>query len=485
MPVEQDQYLERVPLSDLTPFPNNPRRGDVESIKRSLVKRGQYKPLVVSEDNVILVGNHTAKAMAELGEVTALVVRAPVHSDSPEAAEIVLVDNRLPDLGTYDEADLAGLLSSLPDLDIAEVGYTADDLSELLASLPDVHDGYGYGDDGRDDDTDIEDASLPAPYDDEQIIELAYEYWRGESFPYPSLTRHEMRQQINKLARTATESLRNSVTAYGVPDTYHPHRFSTPIPGKFTPTDAFNRDDKLRHVMRLLVQDRVLITPNSVRSLLGYVRNSQCAANFRPGFALLLLRRYAPDGGVWLDTSSGFGGRIVAFAASTLSRYIGIDPSTLTHAGNTSMVADLDLGDRVSLIMKPAEDVDVDEVGGVNSCDFAFTSPPYFSKERYADESTQSWTRYTTGHQWRDGFLLPTLQLQFDALKPGCVSVVNIADVKIGNEEYPLVQWTIDCAEQVGFVHEHTDKFPLSRVPGQGDAAVGFEPVLIFRKPAV
>lgn len=144
MPVEQDQYLERVPLSDLTPFPNNPRRGDVESIKRSLVKRGQYKPLVVSEDNVILVGNHTARALQEIGAETALILRASVHSSSAEAAEIVLVDNRLPDLGGYDNQDLIALLTSLPDLEVADVGYTADDLLDLLNGIDDdLPDGSG------------------------------------------------------------------------------------------------------------------------------------------------------------------------------------------------------------------------------------------------------------------------------------------------------------------------------------------------------
>ena len=96
-------------------------------------------------------------------------------------------------------------------------------------------------------------------------------------------------------------------------------------------------------------------------------------------------------------------------------------------------------------------------------CDFAFTSPPYFRKEHYSEDDTQSWVRYKTGDAWRDGFLAPMMALQHAALKPGCRSLINIADVKIGSKTYPLVEWTKQAAARVGLAYERTLEFPLAR----------------------
>lgn len=475
------ETAELVPVSTLDFYPGNPRQHADDELAASLVKHGQYKTIGVRRGTRhVLMGNGTFAQILGLGWDHVAVHW--IDADDTEAAQIVATDNRLSDLGRDDPgllyAHLARLDGNLP------IGFDDDFVAALAASNAEpLH----FDDDDIDDDL----APLPAPmmdvpqpYDTETLIEAGFDYWRRErgAFPLPSTPVHEAMGQINRLARTQSSTLRNTSTAYGVPDAYHPHRFSTPIPGKYTPVAAFDRDDKLRHAIRMLVESGTPVTDNSVRSMLGFVRNAQCAANFRPGFALLLLRMYAPDGGTWLDTSTGFGGRLVAFAASKLSRYVGIDPSTATDAGNRRMVADLGLTERVVLIRKPAEDVQLAEVGGESSCDFAFTSPPYFGKEQYADEPTQSYQRYADGEAWRDGFLLPTLQLQYAALRQGAASVVNIADVKIGGVTYPLTDWTIECAKAAGFAHERTDEFPLSRVPGRGDAPDRFEPVFVFRK---
>lgn len=471
----------RVPIDELHEHPRNARRHDLDVITRSLDKLGQYRPIVVNRGtltgrpNEILAGHGTVRAAKALGwrEVDAV-----FHDvDDETATNILLVDNRASDLASYDESLLLDLLQGMDDYSIT--GYSQSDFDALVeqfgdADMPEL---------GDVDESDELDETLPPIYSTESIIDIAYDYWRAQPFPFPTLTRHEILQQVNRLARTRTSSLRSTVTAYGVPDKYHPHRFSTPIPGKATPVESFARDERLRHALKLLADQHTTITANSLRSVLGYVRGTQCAANFRPGFALLLVRTYAPERGVWLDTSTGFGGRLVAFAASQLDGYIGIDPSTPTFDGNVQMVRDLDIADRVSLIKKPAEDVTLAELGGRETVDFAFTSPPYFAKEMYSDEPTQSYQRYKTGDSWRDNFLLPTLALQFAALKSGAVSVVNIADVKIKNDVYPLERWAVECAKAVGFKHEATEKFPLPRVPGQGEASERFEPVLVFRKP--
>jgi ParB-like chromosome segregation protein Spo0J len=128
---------EQVALADLRPYPNNPRNGDTDAIMESLRVNGQFRPIVVSADGVVLAGNHTMFAAMELGWEHIAAVRLAVHSDSPEAAKIVLADNRTGDRARYDDGALLGLLASL-DGDLYGTAFTGDDLAALahLASTP-------------------------------------------------------------------------------------------------------------------------------------------------------------------------------------------------------------------------------------------------------------------------------------------------------------------------------------------------------------
>jgi hypothetical protein len=148
--------IEQVSVDDLEPHPNNPRRGDVNVIAESLTANGQFRPLVISSDNIVLAGNHTLQAAQSLGWGQIDVVRLEVDGDSEEATKVMLADNRSSDLGTYDDGDLVAVLTELDDL--LGTGYVADDLDDLkhLTELRDItadtddaqHSGQGLEADG-------------------------------------------------------------------------------------------------------------------------------------------------------------------------------------------------------------------------------------------------------------------------------------------------------------------------------------------------
>lgn len=120
----------KVPINGLTPYSENPRRGNIEVIVESLARHGQYRPIVVRAKTFeVLAGNHTLLAARELGWTEIAATFVEVSDD--EAARIVLVDNRAADLGGYDDRVLAALLESLDDL--TGTGFTDDDLETLLA----------------------------------------------------------------------------------------------------------------------------------------------------------------------------------------------------------------------------------------------------------------------------------------------------------------------------------------------------------------
>lgn len=469
-----------VPLDELTLYPGNAKRHDIDLIRASLRRFGQYRAAVVQRSTgYVCVGNGMVEAARLEGWTELGAVYRDIDDD--EARELVLLDNRSQERGGYDDDALAELLTATRDATgLDGTGWEDRELDRLLAQIN--ADRYG-------DDAEQEHESLPySRFTREAMIEAAFAHFRrstvDELIESTFVPLAECMRQLDVLARTETGSLLHSSTAYRVPDRWHAHRYDVPIPGKRSVREVFGRDEYLRHAIGQLLDGDAKLSPATLLSQLAFTRNAQLAANFRPAFALLMYRTYAPHGGRVLDQSTGFGGRLLGFLASRCAEYVGIDPSSRTTRGNRAIVSALPVtGRTVTLIEKPAEDVTVDELGGADSIDFAFTSPPYFGKEQYADEPTQSYLRHPTGVGWRDGFLTPMLATTFAALRPGAHALVNIADVKIGTETYPLVDWTRDSGAAVGFDVVRTDRFPLGRVPGRGEAADRYEPIVVLRKP--
>lgn len=127
--------VQAFPTADLSTFHRNPRRGDVARIAESLAARGQYRPIVVNvgtltgRPNEVLAGNHTLAAAVSLGWES--IEATTVDVDDEGAAQIVLADNRLADLGGYDDEALIAVLQAAGDLE--GTGYSSNDLAALLA----------------------------------------------------------------------------------------------------------------------------------------------------------------------------------------------------------------------------------------------------------------------------------------------------------------------------------------------------------------
>lgn len=148
-----------LPIDTVTPYPGNPRQGNVAVIEESLRRHGQYRTIVVRPANpaepmgggTALAGNHTWMAARNIGMPT---IRAELHDvDDDTARRIVAVDNRAADMGDYDDRLLAELLQPLDDL--AGTGYDETDLETLAKSLTpptleELADEYGHAGDGSD-----------------------------------------------------------------------------------------------------------------------------------------------------------------------------------------------------------------------------------------------------------------------------------------------------------------------------------------------
>jgi ParB-like chromosome segregation protein Spo0J len=101
-----------VPVSSLKPYRGNPRRGNIDLIRESLRRNGQYRPVVVrAKTREVLAGNHTLEAARQEGWEDLWATFVDV--DARTAKRIVLVDNRSNDVAGYDIGELAALLGSL------------------------------------------------------------------------------------------------------------------------------------------------------------------------------------------------------------------------------------------------------------------------------------------------------------------------------------------------------------------------------------
>ncbi len=131
-----DGKVYEILLTALTPYPGNPRRGDVTAIAESLKVNGQFRPIIVrKETREILGGNHTFQAAKRLGWETIKVTFVENITDV-QAKKIVLADNRTTDLAAYHMPDLTSLLEDLSTSDTLEgTGFDEYYLTNLLASL--------------------------------------------------------------------------------------------------------------------------------------------------------------------------------------------------------------------------------------------------------------------------------------------------------------------------------------------------------------
>ena len=173
------------------------------------------------------------------------------------------------------------------------------------------------------------------------------------------------------------------------------------------------------------------ITKNILRTMIG-LRKYICS-QFKPNVAKIIYDMFESEN--ILDFSAGWGDRLAGFYASEHGKhYVGIDPRKENHSiyKEQSEFYDKHLGffehDRKSeFYCSPAEDFDFTQYE--DYFDLVFTSPPYFSVERYSYDDTQSWVRYKDINDWNKDFLQSTLGNLWGSIKSGGYLLVNISDV--------------------------------------------------------
>ena len=129
--------IEHWPTTKLLPYVRNARQHSEEQIARiaaSIAEFGFVNPILTGVDGVLVAGHGRLAAARKLGLPTVPVVVLD-HLTPTQRRALVLADNRLAELATWDDALLRIELEALQDdgFDLDLTGFDADALAELLA----------------------------------------------------------------------------------------------------------------------------------------------------------------------------------------------------------------------------------------------------------------------------------------------------------------------------------------------------------------
>lgn len=323
-------------------------------------------------------------------------------------------------------------------------------------------------------------------------------------FPYREYTEQEIKNEFS-LLQSKTSSMSEGVwsckriseeiaTTYKETSFYVPQalRIGTSVSDFFTqeermevgherflsPWSAWNSEKKafLKFLLNPVMFDKD-VNAKALKSALAM--RSYVASQFKPQSAKVIYDFF--DAKNVLDFSAGWGDRLVGFHASNAESYVGIDPNSKLHQKYKAISEFCNTGKKTEFICSPAEDVDL----GNREFDFVFTSPPYFTLERYSKEATQSWKRYPKMGKWLEGFLFPTLTKCWNHLSEGGRICVNIADAYTQGQREEICEPMLKHMETLGATYEGVIGYEMGARPGKnmGDTSLMFcEPIWIWSK---
>ena len=272
---------------------------------------------------------------------------------------------------------------------------------------------------------------------------------------------------------------------------YHKEAFGVRCNDLMSPLDAFNDTEIFSNAIRKILKGSFfakkpieeLMPPlgaETIRGALRRITGAQMVSNFRPITASALYKIFTDKNNTVWDMSMGWGGRLLASMKADIN-YIGTDPSHNAHMNNEIMAYDISSQLTHMLPSAKKRRYELHKLGSEvfrpdkNSLDFAFTSPPYFGTEKYSDEPTQSYLKYSNIEKWKEEFLRKTIDNCYYGLKKNKFMCLNVANVK----SYSTFEAdTKQIAKEVGFKHVDTFDYRLS----SQQADYKSEPMFIFKK---
>ena len=111
-------------ISDIKPYPNNPRKNDdaVTATANSIKEFGWQQPIIVDKDNIIIAGHTRYKAAKQLNmDKVPVVVAKNLSKEQVKAYR--LADNKTGEIADWDSEFLEDELANIIDFDMEDFGF--------------------------------------------------------------------------------------------------------------------------------------------------------------------------------------------------------------------------------------------------------------------------------------------------------------------------------------------------------------------------
>jgi 16S rRNA G966 N2-methylase RsmD len=317
----------------------------------------------------------------------------------------------------------------------------------------------------------------------ELVLPTIEKYWNDFGFPYPEFNIDKIKEDYERMLNFDSDSIflkkEKEITlnniGLGTVNSVHPHKYNVKSSNNYFATPYENFIDKNIFKKVILKAIEIYGTPfykTGIRMTLSIYGAARAVSNFRPTVANFIYKKYCPPGGRVLDPSLGYSGRLFGALTSNISYYEGCDPCSETFIGNKKLLSIIqNIENKNNKLNSFFEDAPSNRIPEVilhnvpfedfqpksNFFDLVFTSPPYFDKELYSKEETQSYKRYPKYNEWLDKFLKPMIVKSHDSLKKNGYMIINIyGKVKENCLEYDFNKIAKDV-----FGHEADDTIYL------------------------
>lgn len=273
----------------------------------------------------------------------------------------------------------------------------------------------------------------------EEIVTACFHYWRKCGFPYYQLSDEEILYEYQRLTRVTKDrvfvgnDIRMQTAGLRLANHFHPQMWEVRVGRYRSPLECFLDDQALRRLIQralMVFPDRYSVNPSNMRRMLRTFNDTSGVSNFRPTAAKAIYEHFSKAKDIVLDFSAGYGGRLLGCLPLVRS-YVGVDPCKAQVTGLRAMLAKLQalipIQSTAEIVQACAEDY----MPTLPTEHFAlvFSSPPYFDRERYSPEPSQSYLRYPSYDRWLRYFLNPIIAEASRVLRPSGYFIINVADV--------------------------------------------------------
>jgi len=131
--------IEEIDIDLIKPYKNNPREipiEAVETVKKSIQEFGNNQPIVIDNDNVIVVGHTRWRALKNLGKKKAFVIKKDFKKS--EAIAYRIMDNRSGENAKWEKTLLKQEIEALQndDFNLDFTGLNFDQIEKILEIQP-------------------------------------------------------------------------------------------------------------------------------------------------------------------------------------------------------------------------------------------------------------------------------------------------------------------------------------------------------------